>query len=487
MKRNILFVIVSAFIVFSFNACSDRSDLTAPAMPSTGNANFTRLVSIGNSLTAGIQSNSLFESAQNYTIGAQIARQVGNVTYAQPIVTDPGIGQRIEVQALVPSVVINYNLTQGTPANTAYAFPYNNLGISGAILYDVMDSTDFAAKSAARKNPYFSLVLRNAAFGKSIYQQAKNQNPTFILLDIGNNDALGYCLSGGLSGSDATGKLPTDPQVFAALFTQMVTKIATEMPNAKVAVANIPDINTIPYCTTIGPQMRAGIAGAKLLNPAIVGLFYQKKADGTGPASPTNLTSLDKAQDVMIPLVAMPYTAFLGDTTGKYYTATGTAVPAGINIKAPFGFHYLNPWPNVLTLDLDEQVILANAITSFNQTIAAVVAANSANFVLADANALYKNLKAADITGGTTINGLKFMTSFISGGLFSLDGVHPSSQGYAIMANEFIKAINAKWAASIPLINVATVPSTNPLAKTAAGVNWNNIIAMPGVFSNLQY
>jgi len=484
MKRNIFLLIVSAFIVFSFNACQDRSDLTAPVAPGTGSASFVRLVSIGNSLTAGIQSNSLFESAQNYTIGAQIARQVGGVTYAQPIVTDPGMGQRIEVQALTPSVVINYNYNQGTPTNSNYALPYNNLGISGAILYDIMDTTDFAAKSAARKNPYFSLVLRNAAFGKSIYEQAKKQNPTFILLDIGNNDALGYCLSGGTSGTDATGKLPTDGAVFNALFNQLIGKIAAEMPNTKVAVANIPNINSIPYVTTVGPQMAVGLAGAKLANPAIVGLIYQKNSDGTGPG-----TGVSPAiTDVMITLPGMVYAPLLGKSTGQFYRDNKfPALPAGIDTTKPFGFHPQNPWPNALVLDADEQAKLATAVTSFNQTIKAAVDANPNNFVLVDANKLYNNLRANDAVGGTVYNGVKFMTSFISGGLFSLDGVHPSSQGYAIMANEFISAINAKWGASIPLINVAAVPASNPLAKMGINGQLDKIIAKPGVFNNIQF
>lgn len=487
MKRNIFLLIISAIIIISFNACQDRSDLTAPVAPSTGSASFVRLVSIGNSLTAGIQSNSLFESAQNYTIGAQIARQVGGVTYAQPIVTDPGMGQRIEVLALTQTgVTIGYNTNQGAPLNSNYAAPYNNLGISGAILYDVFDTTDFTQKSAARANPYFSLVLRNSSFGKSIYEQAKKQNPTFILLDIGNNDALGYGLSGGTSGSDATKKLPTDAAVFSVLFNQLIGKIATDMPTTKVAVANIPDIKSIPFFTTVGPQVYKTIKPLIQAN-LIKGLYYQKSTDAT----PVGTGLSTDFSDICITLYGMLYAPYLGDTTGKYYTAIGKTPPAGINIKAPFGFHPYNPWPNELIMDPNELTIITNAINSFNQTISSAIASNP-NMVLVDINKLYLNIRANDFYSdgtakGTDINGIKFMTSYISGGLFSLDGVHPSSQGYAIMANEFISAINAKWGASIPLINVATVPSSNPLAKRSIFGPINEINAKPGTFNNIQF
>ena len=48
----------------------------------------------------------------------------------------------------------------------------------------------------------------------------------------------------------------------------------------------------------------------------------------------------------------------------------------------------------------------------------------------------------------------------LSGGLFSLDGVHPSSQAHGIVANEFIKVINSKYGASIPEVDVSTIPGS---------------------------
>jgi len=40
-----------------------------------------------------------------------------------------------------------------------------------------------------------------------------------------------------------------------------------------------------------------------------------------------------------------------------------------------------------------------------------------------------------------------------SGGGFSLDGVHPSPRGYAILANAFAEAINAKYGSNLPGVN----------------------------------
>jgi hypothetical protein len=48
----------------------------------------------------------------------------------------------------------------------------------------------------------------------------------------------------------------------------------------------------------------------------------------------------------------------------------------------------------------------------------------------------------------------KYSNQFITGGFFSLDGIHPTPRASAIVANAFIKAINAQYGASVPLANV---------------------------------
>ena len=59
---------------------------------------------------------------------------------------------------------------------------------------------------------------------------------------------------------------------------------------------------------------------------------------------------------------------------------------------------------------------------------------------------------------GLVFDGLKLNTKFVTGGLFSLDGVHMNAQGAAIVANYFVDAINAKYGASIPKAEVTSYP-----------------------------
>ena len=97
-----------------------------------------------------------------------------------------------------------------------------------------------------------------------------------------------------------------------------------------------------------------------------------------------------------------------------------------------------------------EQTQIQESIDHFNATIAATVAANSARLVLVDANAAYNTLKTTSVS----INGSALTASITPpNGVYSLDGTHTNARGNAYMANEFIKAINAKFGSNIPLCN----------------------------------
>ena len=55
---------------------------------------------------------------------------------------------------------------------------------------------------------------------------------------------------------------------------------------------------------------------------------------------------------------------------------------------------------------------------------------------------------------GIQFDGVKYTATFVTGGTFSLDGVHLTGRGYALIANEFIKAINTTYKSTLPMVNV---------------------------------
>ncbi len=86
------------------------------------------------------QSSSVFEASQMYSFGKLIANQVGT-TYEQATFSDPGTGGRLEVKSLT-HLLCTKILIQGVPINLTYPAPYNNLGVKGALIYDVLNARD---------------------------------------------------------------------------------------------------------------------------------------------------------------------------------------------------------------------------------------------------------------------------------------------------------------------------------------------------------
>jgi len=456
-KMKMLFTLL--LLTFVVIGCDDYSELDPPVTPTveTGSANFSKMVTIGNSITAGYQSGTIYQSGQMYSYGNLIAQQVG-VNFEIPYVSDPGLGGRMEVESLAP-FTIYYNTSRGSLLNATYPAPYNNLGVPGALTYDVLFATNStncaSALFANTPNPYFDVVLRNSVLNKGTQlQQAISLNPTFITLWIGNSDVLGYATSGGTAPS-----APTDAAQFGQIYggiSQGLAQYAT-LSGAKVVVANIPSVTAIPFFTTVGPQMATAIPWGYLTSQGAPGLFIQKHGQIVNPTSFVDSIGLATCS-VLITLRGSSYASLLGSATGKFYKDNRyTTLPAGIDTTLPFGFHPQNPWPDALILDSDEIITANNAVTAFNATIASL--ANTFGFGLVDINSVFNQFRADD-EDGTIVNGINFRTTYISGGLFSLDGVHPSNQAHGIVANEFIKVINTKYGAKIPLVDVARIPGS---------------------------
>ena len=55
---------------------------------------------------------------------------------------------------------------------------------------------------------------------------------------------------------------------------------------------------------------------------------------------------------------------------------------------------------------------------------------------------------------------------YISGGLFSLDGVHPTNIGYAVVANKMIDVLNEKFDTDIQKVNLLNISGNSPVASS---------------------
>jgi lysophospholipase L1-like esterase len=109
----------------------------------------------------------------------------------------------------------------------------------------------------------------------------------------------------------------------------------------------------------------------------------------------------------------------------------------------------LNPLLSKEVLDVNETAKAQDYVNSYNTTIKAAAAAN--NLPVFDSYILLNGLKT-----GVTQNGVTLNTNFISGGFFSLDGIHFTPRGNAYVTDEIIKVINAKYGSNLPALDIST-------------------------------
>ena len=376
--------------------------LGAAAVRAEAQTNFTTYVSVGDSLAAGFESGSLVETHQNRSAPALIARQAGVQGFQQPLVSEPGIPPELTLVSLVPVPVIAPKAaTAGAPRNLALARPYNNLAVPGATSADALTRTTDAGG-------LHDLILRG--LGTQV-QQAVALRPTAITLWIGNNDVLGAALRG--RAIDGVTLTPT--ATFRATYGQIVAALKTT--SAFIVAANLPDVTTIPFVTTIRPYVVNPSTGA----PVLVG---GARVPLIGPSGSLPSTAL----------VTLAASTLLGQGIGIPTALGGTGAPL----------------PDEVVLDPSEIAIIQDHVAANNQAIREICGA--ANIPVLDVNGLLRELATTGRhVGGITLNG-----AFLSGGVFSYDGIHPNDVGYALMANEFIRVINASGG-SLPPVDLGAV------------------------------
>lgn len=408
-----------AAVILLAAAC--KPDIDTAVATSAGQANFSKYIAVGNSLTSGFADGGLYLEGQKVAYPNLIATQmatVGGGSFTSPFFTDAqanGSGY-LTLSALIngsPTLAnVTSNLAYRDAAGrlTKYTGEVQNIGIPG-MRVDLAFAAPFGAA-----NPYLERLLTDSQVGTvSYFQFIQGRNHTFFSLWLGNNDALGYATNGGVT-TDATNVL-TDKSTFALLYSNLVNALTAG--GAKGVVATIPDVTAIPYFNTV--TVAALLNAAKAINPAAAAIYIQ-----TG----TNTVRAATAED----LIRLPF-----QSAGLF----GVPNASGL----PYGLHPLNPIVNSWVLDKDEIIKVKDYVISYNSTIKSL--ADSKGLAIADTYSYLNQVKTGVVVQGVGIN-----SSFITGGAFSLDGVHLTPRGNAVIANVFIDAINGKYGSNMPTVNI---------------------------------
>jgi len=408
-RRASLALTVSLALATLVSCSGGGSSNSTPTQSTTAEAanagNFSTTVFLGDSLTAGYQSSSLLDVAEVHGWAPLIATQA-SFPIVQALIAYPGAPATLLLQSISPLVITTAPGT--TTGRDNFATQVTDLAVPGAYLNDIANTVP-AILPTTNQEIITQLVLGfpGLGYGEDDSQAtfAVKANPTTIFLWAGNNDALVADLTG-------TPTSMTSVADFTTQYTALIKQLTTQT-NAHLVIANIPDVTLVPYLT-----------------PAALLLAEYSAATGYPVAT---------------------LSALFGITSGDLVTPEGMT-----EISAILAGTQTTPLSDAGVLTAAEVTTVQANVTSYNQVIAAQ--AKVANATLVDINALFNQIA----TSGLTINGYTGTASFL-GGFFSLDGIHPTNTGYAVVANTFIDALNASAKTSITDIPLGPIAAADPL------------------------
>ena len=468
MKKIIISTIAVSALLFTVSCNTDFDTDVEDIVVTKGEADFSKFISLGNSLTSGYRDGTLYSGGQAESFPSMIAAQMklaGGGEFKQPLMPNnvggftnlPGFPGKLELKMVNGALSPVANAPAAALDNVVAGRPYQNMGVPGAKVSHLLAPGygNPAGLSLGLANPYF--VRFASSTTASVVGDALAQNPTFVSLWIGNNDVLGYATTGG----DGTNPItPVDGAVgvgFNSTYTALVETVFPTGTTRKGVVANIPNVTSVPFFTRV-PAMpltnltdaqvsqlntayatyNAGLAQAKSLG-AINDAEYQKRLiKFTAGAVANGAVISDKD------LSTVPGLPKYRQTTAKDYillTASAVLTPqAGGGTSVPLD--------DKLVLTEAEAAKVLTATTAYNTTIRSLADSKGLAFVDMNAKMIELNSKS-----GISWNGVKYTATFVTGGTFSLDGVHLTGRGYAVVANEFIKSINKKYRSTLPQVD----------------------------------
>ena len=469
----------------------------------SGASDFSKYIALGDSMSAGYCDGALFIAGQNNAYPNILSQQfslVGGGSFTTPFMND-NIGGLLlgGIQIQGPRLYFNGSNpipVTGTPTTeitNQLIGPFNNMSVPGAKSFLLLTSGygNVNGLASGQANPYYARFSSSPT--ASIIADAAAQNGTFFSLSIGNNDVLAYATSGGDGSNPIT---PSAGQVgvgFDSTYTTLVNVLTAN--GAKGVVSNIPYFNTMPYFTTIptNPNYYAlpasstnqlnqmfGLINVWLASNGQPTRFLPLVADDGNSSTIENnpLLIVDESLSNISSLIVTALTPSLGPATANYFaTVYGFArhasnvassrdyilLPAKSIIgttqtsaTAPFNVNGISyPMQDNTTITATEASQLKTATDAYNASIQAIADAKGLAFV--DINAMYNQVN----NGGIVANS-QTMTSTFTGGMFSLDGVHPSPRGNALISNKFLEAINSKYGSNLQGVDIGNYPVLFP-------------------------
>lgn len=371
MKNNFIYL---AILAAGFASCEPEFENEVNSEYTSGDADFTSYVAIGNSLTAGYMDGTVSRVGQTYSFPNLLAQQfalVGGGEFTQPSYAEDvnNLGGLMlggipiaDRRRVLDATQVNPNgsigaveIIAGTSTievSNLQATAYNNMGVPGAKSFHLVAPGygNIAGVALGQSNPYF--VRHATSPTATVLGDAMTKNPTFFTNWIGANDVLSYATNGGAQSDGVTaaadhnstgnmnpatygGNDITNSGVFASVYSTIINTLISG--GAKGVVATVPSVTSIPYFTTVpfAPLSPTALGGATNINALNAQLYGP--LDGIfsayGEPNRVNLLSATSANPILI------YDADAIDRSAEITAAlTGTlGAPTAAAFGAVFG------------------------------------------------------------------------------------------------------------------------------------------------------
>lgn len=414
-------------LVCGMAACKPNIE---PKAPERGDADFSRYLAAGSSHTAGITNRSLYLEGQKNSYPLMLSEQfrtVGGGDFKQPLV--PGehgwpVGKLIWDDVQGPCDSLPYYTTvpfrgaldtAGTHLNIYSQGPFGNMGIPQSKVID------YNTAGFANINRFARRMFNKPATARPLDELLLPEH-TFFTLWLGIEDVLNYASVGGETTPVPNNRnLITPALQFAVAYDSVLNTLIRN--GSKGVVLTIPDILNMPYFNALPAMgMHLSMKDANRLNLKYnstqvhfeVGMNYFLIEDQTAPNGYRQLRAGEKVR---------------------------MDVPMDSIRCAGWGWEV--PMPSVWVLTTDEMQRINGAVNDYN----AIIHKLAANYQVPVSDVRYY-LETA-MKDGAQYNGANYTYDFLYGGLFSLDGIHLTGRGNALIANCIINTINEYYSSSI--------------------------------------
>lgn len=269
MRNTYKYIVVMLALVFTLTSCNEdelvQQRLEDNPLPEeevivSGSADFTKYVSLGNSLTAGFMDGALFPLGQRDAypslLAAQFA-QAGGGSFTFPnIVSGNGFGGvnadgslrgRSSANAAAAadptaslSDIIKFSAGSAITPSTVGSANLNNFGVPG------MRMVDATFPGYGALNPYFGGFQSSAT--SSVLSDAAASGATFFSVWLGSNDVLGYALAGGAFGEEfdpANTSTLSSVEAFSASLSGVLDAMSAN--GAEGVILTIPPVTLTPF------------------------------------------------------------------------------------------------------------------------------------------------------------------------------------------------------------------------------------------------